>query len=54
MRARAQTRPDQTVPYRVVGVPLAAALWCRFDHPVTDCTVVGAEIDRRLDGPGSR
>ncbi|MBO0814920.1 MAG: MerR family transcriptional regulator [Actinobacteria bacterium] len=29
---------------------LAAALWCRFDHPATDCTVMGAEIDRRLDG----
>ncbi len=31
---------------------LAAALWCRFDHPATDCTVMGAEIDRRLDRPG--
>ena len=29
---------------------LAGALWCRFDHPATDCTVMGAEIDRRLDG----
>jgi MerR family redox-sensitive transcriptional activator SoxR len=28
---------------------LAAALWCRFDHPATDCDVMGAEIDRRLD-----
>jgi len=28
---------------------LAAALWCRFDHPATDCNVMGAEIDRRLD-----
>lgn len=27
---------------------LAAALLCRFDHPATDCTVMGAEIDRRL------
>jgi DNA-binding transcriptional MerR regulator len=27
---------------------LAAALGCRFDHPATDCTVMGAEIDRRL------
>lgn len=27
---------------------LGAALWCRFDHPATDCTVMGAEIDRRL------
>jgi MerR family redox-sensitive transcriptional activator SoxR len=29
---------------------LAAALWCRFDHPATDCNVMGTEIDRRLDG----
>jgi len=27
---------------------LAGALFCRFDHPVTDCQVMGAEIDRRL------
>jgi DNA-binding transcriptional MerR regulator len=27
---------------------LAAALCCRYDHPATDCTVMGAEIDRRL------
>ena len=31
---------------------LAAALWCRFDHPATDCNIMGAEIDRRLDRPG--
>jgi DNA-binding transcriptional MerR regulator len=30
---------------------LAGALLCRFDHPATDCTIMGAEIDRRLDGP---
>lgn len=28
---------------------LAAALCCRFDHPATDCGVMGAEIDRRLE-----
>jgi DNA-binding transcriptional MerR regulator len=28
---------------------LAAALLCRFDHPATDCEIMGAEIDRRLD-----
>jgi DNA-binding transcriptional MerR regulator len=27
---------------------LGAALVCRFDHPATDCKVMGAEIDRRL------
>ncbi len=31
---------------------LAAALNCRYDHPATDCRVMGAEIDRRLsDAP---
>lgn len=29
---------------------LAGALLCRFDHPATDCSIMGAEIDRRL-GP---
>jgi DNA-binding transcriptional MerR regulator len=32
---------------------LAAALWCRFDHPATDCAIMGAEIDRRLDTPAT-
>ena len=27
---------------------LAGALLCRYDHPATDCQVMGAEIDRRL------
>jgi DNA-binding transcriptional MerR regulator len=27
---------------------LEGALLCRFDHPATDCKVMGAEIDRRL------
>jgi DNA-binding transcriptional MerR regulator len=27
---------------------LQAALLCRFDHPATDCRIMGAEIDRRL------
>lgn len=33
---------------------LAASLLCRFDHPATDCRIMGAEIDRRLsvDGAG--
>jgi DNA-binding transcriptional MerR regulator len=28
---------------------LAGALLCRYDHPATDCRIMGAEIDRRLD-----
>lgn len=27
---------------------LEGALLCRFDHPATECSVMGAEIDRRL------
>lgn len=27
---------------------LKAALLCRYDHPATDCRIMGAEIDRRL------
>jgi MerR family transcriptional regulator, copper efflux regulator len=27
---------------------LQGALLCRFDHPATDCKVMGTEIDRRL------
>ena len=27
---------------------LAAALLCRFDHPLDECKVINAEIDRRL------
>jgi DNA-binding transcriptional MerR regulator len=27
---------------------LQGALLCRFDHPATDCKIMGAEIDRRL------
>jgi hypothetical protein len=27
---------------------LQGALLCRFDHPATECQIMGAEIDRRL------
>lgn len=27
---------------------LQGALLCRYDHPATDCRVMGSEIDRRL------
>jgi MerR family transcriptional regulator, copper efflux regulator len=36
------TRLDQARAY------LAGALLCRYDHPATDCKVMGNEIDRRL------
>ena len=31
---------------------LEGALLCRFDHPASDCKVMGAEIDRRLERTG--
>ena len=33
---------------------LAGALLCRFDHPATDCRIMGAEIDRRLGRSGDQ
>ena len=27
---------------------LEGALLCRYDHPATDCQIMGQEIDRRL------
>ena len=33
---------------------LRAALLCRFDHPLSDCAIMGAEIDRRLRRPPTR
>jgi DNA-binding transcriptional MerR regulator len=30
---------------------LEGALLCRYDHPLTDCRIMGEEIDRRLDEP---
>jgi DNA-binding transcriptional MerR regulator len=31
---------------------LSRALLCRYDHPATDCEIIGAEIDRRLAKAG--
>lgn len=31
---------------------LSGALLCRFDHPLDECMIMGAEIDRRLEGHG--
>ncbi len=30
---------------------LQGALLCRFDHPLTECAIMGGEIDRRLSAP---
>ena len=31
---------------------LKGALLCRYDHPATECQIMGAEIDRRLAAAG--
>ena len=44
---------EQIAKLQLARTLLAGALWCRFDHPATDCSVMGAEIDRRLQGSGA-
>ena len=39
---------EQIVELQQARDVLAAALLCRYDHPATDCQIMGAEIDRRL------
>ncbi|MDQ1534169.1 MAG: hypothetical protein QOF28_1930 [Actinomycetota bacterium] len=33
---------------------LRGALLCRYDHPVSECAIMGAEIDRRLQSSRER
>jgi DNA-binding transcriptional MerR regulator len=33
---------------------LTGALLCRYDHPATDCKIMGTEIDRRLAATADR
>jgi len=39
---------DEIVRLEQARTYLHGALLCRFDHPATDCRVMGEEIDRRL------
>jgi DNA-binding transcriptional MerR regulator len=45
---RLQVLDEQIAQLQHARGVLSAALLCRFDHPATDCSVMGAEIDRRL------
>jgi MerR family copper efflux transcriptional regulator len=47
---RLETLDEQITKLQHAREFLALALNCRFDHPATDCKIMGAEIDRRLDG----
>jgi MerR family redox-sensitive transcriptional activator SoxR len=49
---RLQALDEQIAQLQHAREVLAAALLCRFDHPATDCKIMGAEIDRRLEEPG--
>jgi MerR family redox-sensitive transcriptional activator SoxR len=46
---RLEALDDQIAQLQFARELLAGALLCRFDHPATDCQVMGREIDRRLD-----
>jgi len=50
---RLEVLDEQIAQLRRARELLAGALLCRFDHPATDCAIMAAEIDRRLDDSGS-
>jgi DNA-binding transcriptional MerR regulator len=51
---RLEALDEQIAQLRRARELLAGALWCRFDHPATDCAIMAAEIDRRLNDSGVR
>ena len=51
---RLEVLDEQIAQLRYARELLAGALLCRFDHPATDCAVMGAEIGRRLDASEAR
>ena len=49
-RERLAVLDDEIARLQLAREYLAGALLCRYDHPATDCRIMGAEIDRRLAG----
>jgi len=47
-RARLAALDEEIAQLQRAREYLAGALLCRYDHPATDCRIMGAEIDRRL------
>jgi len=47
-RRRLGALDDEIVRLQRARTYLAGALLCRYDHPATDCRIMGEEIDRRL------
>lgn len=50
-RARLDALESEIAQLSLARDYLAGALLCRFDHPMTDCAIMGAEIDRRVAQP---
>ena len=48
-RRRLEALDEEIATLQKARAYLAGALFCRFEHPATDCKVMGAEIDRRLE-----
>jgi MerR family redox-sensitive transcriptional activator SoxR len=49
-RQRLKALDGQIAKLQEARAYLSGALICRYDHPATDCKIMGAEIDRRLTG----
>jgi MerR family transcriptional regulator, redox-sensitive transcriptional activator SoxR len=47
-RTRLEVLDDEIERLQEAREYLHGALLCRYDHPATDCRIMGAEIDRRL------
>jgi DNA-binding transcriptional MerR regulator len=47
-RARLDALDEEIAQMQRAREYLAGALLCRFDHPATECKIMGMEIDRRL------
>ena len=52
-RARLAELDQEIERLQLARAYLSGALQCRYDHPATDCRVMGAEIDRRLNLTGA-
>jgi len=54
-RRRLEAIDEQIAILQQARAYLSGALFCRYDHPMTDCQIMGAEIDRRLSmGHGAK
>ena len=50
-RRRLATLDEEIAQLQQARGYLSGALLCRYDHPATDCKIMRAEIDRRLQPP---